>query len=725
MFQKSFLAQVFAVVLFVFVFIIAPVYAAPGDLDPTFGSGGKVVTPVTPDDDNPTRVRIQSDGKIVTLGNAVQFDEFGSFVTGYFIVRHNADGTLDTSFGTNGVVTVSIDDNENFYDFVILPDGKFLVVGETYSDAEGLNIAIFRYLANGTRDAGFGTNGIITTRIGNQFSSSSKITLQPDGKFVVIGFSFNGDNGTDGKSAVVRYNFDGTLDTAFGTNGVTLIPYENSIFRAGEILVQLDSKILVAGHTRVAGDIDFAVLRYNVNGTLDSSFGTNGIVRTDVDNKDNLIGGMGLQSDGKIVISGAIYNSDFTGLLSSQILRYNTNGTLDTTFGAGGIVRIVEPPVNAIVSTALAIQQNDKILTAGVRNGTYAVLRYNPNGTIDTSFGTNGIVITPIGSNPQFDRILALALQPDGKIVAAGGVNNADFLYDVGLVRYLGDAVVKKPADFDGDRRSDLGVFRPSNGIWYASRSMQSFYAAQFGQAGDQPAPADYDGDGKTDFAVWREGSFAYFYILNSSDNTFRFEQFGQTGDSPIVVGDWDGDGKADPAVYRAATTAGGQSFFYYRPSAQPGVNFIPVQWGTNGDEAARGDFDGDGRMDAAVYRPSNQTWYIRNSSDNSTRAVNFGASTDKRVPGDFDGDGKTDIAVFRPSEGSWYILLSASNQILYVRFGLETDTLVPADYDGDGKTDVAVYRNGVWYIRQSTGGTRYANFGSSSDVPIASVFVR
>ena len=205
-------------------------------------------------------------------------------------------------------------------------------------------------------------------------------------------------------------------------------------------------------------------------------------------------------------------------------------------------------------------------------------------------------------------------------------------------------------ADFDGDGKSDVSVFRggtwyinPSSNPSFAPASPQAFYGTQFGQAGDVTVPADYDGDGKTDIAVWRGGNFAYFYILNSSNNTFRAEQFGQTGDNPTISGDWDADGKADLAVYRGANTAGGQSFFYYRPSSQTGVNFIPVQWGTSGDAPIFGDFDGDRKLDATVYRPANNTFYVRRSSDGTLSAKQWGnAQTDAIFAGDFDGDGKS-----------------------------------------------------------------------------------
>jgi hypothetical protein len=233
----------------------------------------------------------------------------------------------------------------------------------------------------------------------------------------------------------------------------------------------------------------------------------------------------------------------------------------------------------------------------------------------------------------------------------------------------------------------------------------------------DELASADYDGDLKIDVAVWRAGSSGRFYILNSTDNTASIIEFGQTGDDPSIVGDYDGDGKADPAVYRPGATAGQQSVFYYRGSSNnPSGNITFTPWGLNGDIAARGDYNGDGRLDPTVFRPLNGTWYSLNLTNNTNTATNWGLATDKLVPADYTGDGKTDYAIFR--NGVWYVLQSNTGLTQYATWGLSTDKLVPADYDGDGLADVAIYRDGVWYIQQSSGGNRFIAFGLATDMP-------
>jgi len=299
---------------------------------------------------------------------------------------------------------------------------------------------------------------------------------------------------------------------------------------------------------------------------------------------------------------------------------------------------------------------------------------------------------------------------------------------DIGsFERQLNEGVASNQFDFDRDLKADLSVFRPSNTTWYAASSTnnnQSYSALQFGLATDKLAPADYDNDGKTDFAVWREnvsGNDAYFYIFQTLTNTVRIEQFGSTGDR-LTVGDWDGDGKVDLATYRE-NADGAQSYFYYRgTSNNPAGNVTYLPWGTTGDRPMPMDFDGDGKRDAVVYRPSTQAWHIFSSSTGSLSYVYFGLPTDIFVPADYNGDGRTDFAVFR--DGTWYIRSAASTSINYVKFGLPTDIPAPADYDGDGRTNIAVFRSGTWYITQlSSSAVSILNFGIAGDIPVTAAY--
>jgi hypothetical protein len=286
---------------------------------------------------------------------------------------------------------------------------------------------------------------------------------------------------------------------------------------------------------------------------------------------------------------------------------------------------------------------------------------------------------------------------------------------------------IHTPFDFDGDRKTDFSIFRPSSGVWFLQRSTLGIGGAQWGLATDKNSPADFDGDGITDVAVWREATRSNFFILQSSSDTVRIEDFGVTGDDPAIVGDWDGDGKADPAVYRNGGV-GSQSFIFFRGSLNnPNGNITFVPWGLGGDVPVRGDFDGDGKMDAAVFRSSDLNWYILKSSNLQLQVQQWGFATDKRIEGDFDGDGKTDFAVFRPSDTFWYILQSSNGQADIRHWGLTGDIPLQGDYDGDGKSDLAIWRetDHNFWVLQSGGGVRIFNFGLTGDTPIASAFLR
>lgn len=257
-------------------------------------------------------------------------------------------------------------------------------------------------------------------------------------------------------------------------------------------------------------------------------------------------------------------------------------------------------------------------------------------------------------------------------------------------------------ADFDGDGRTDLSVFRPSEGNWYLQRSTAGFAAINWGVSSDVLVPGDYDGDNKTDTAVRRGGEW---YILKSTNNTLQAISWGLASDIP-VADDYDGDNKTDTAVFRASNST------WYISNSAGGTQF--TSWGQSGDVPVSGDFDGDNKSDLTVYR--NGQWLTRKSLDGGLISTAWGQSGDILVPANYDGDTKDDLAVFRPSNGTWYVLRSTNNTPLFIPFGQSGDVPVPGDYDGDSKDDQAVYRNGIWYLNRSTAGFAASTFGVASD---------
>ena len=272
-------------------------------------------------------------------------------------------------------------------------------------------------------------------------------------------------------------------------------------------------------------------------------------------------------------------------------------------------------------------------------------------------------------------------------------------------------------ADFDGDGKSDLAVFRPAEGNWYLNQTSLGFGAVNWGLSSDQLAPGDYDGDLKTDFAVFRpnaDSSQPDFYVLRSGNFTYGAYSWGLPGDVPVIE-DYDGDTRRDIAVYRPSN----HTFYVYRSFDGNVMTYSGITAGV----PAAGDFDGDGKGDFASY--DTDGWYHSWSSANFS-SVNFtqwGLAGDIPVPADYDADGKDDFAVFRPSNGVWYIRQSTGVNA-FVQFGLAGDVPVPGDYDGDRKSDIGVYRSGVWYLYRSGTGIAITQFGLSVDVPVANRYL-
>jgi uncharacterized delta-60 repeat protein len=400
----------------------------------TNGSG-KVITPVGNSYDYAYSVALQPDGKIVVAGYAI-----GSNGYDFAVTRYNADGSLDATFGSGGKVLTPVGSStDQAYSVALQPDGKIVVAGYAYG-SNGYDFAVTRYNANGSLDATFGSGGKVLTPVGSSHDYAYSVALQPDGKIVVAGYA-NGSNSDD--FAVTRYNVNGSLDATFGSGGKVITPVGSSTDQAYSVALQPDGKIVLAGYAIGSNGYDFAVTRYNADGSLDATFGSGGKVLTPVGSSTDQAYSVALQPDGKIVVAGYAIGSngyDFA------VTRYNANGSLDPTFGSGGKVLT---PVGSSNDQAysVALQPDGKIVLAGINwpddhsPGHFAVTRYNANGSLDPTFGSGGKVLTDVRVTGGPDMARSVALQPDGKLVVAGyaRVLPSSPYSDFAVVRYNAD----------------------------------------------------------------------------------------------------------------------------------------------------------------------------------------------------------------------------------------------------------------------------------------------
>jgi uncharacterized delta-60 repeat protein len=400
-------------------------YLPGGSLDTTFGSGGKVATDLGgfyyagP-------LLILPDSKILVAGYVNIFTPEGPINTAIALVRYNPNGSLDTSFYTTGVVTTTFDGDAIVNDMVLQPDGKIIITAlynPTFQPKTYYAFALARYFPDGSLDTTFGIGGKVTTDFGGGGASSSAVTTQSDGKIVVAGWAYTSTPGSDYHDfAIARYNPDGSPDASFGSGGRIITSFGNS--SAGiDIALQPDDKIVVAGFSGNWPSSDFALVRYNPDGTLDKNFHYSGLFTTRF-NGDAWGETVVMQPDSKIVVAGIVKPYGYTSpYYVFALARYNPDGSLDTNFDQDGLV--TTDFGYSATGQSLVLQPDGKLILAGnTWTGSeydFAVARYNRDGSLDTSFDGDGMVTTPFGD--AYYRV-STNLQPDGKIVLAGSVDH-------------------------------------------------------------------------------------------------------------------------------------------------------------------------------------------------------------------------------------------------------------------------------------------------------------
>jgi uncharacterized delta-60 repeat protein len=339
-------------------------YNSDGSLDASFGTGGKVQTDFATTSDNALGVAIQADGKIVVVGATSSSGNNADFG----VVRYNADGTLDTTFGIGGKVTT--DFGATFFEqatsVALQRDGKIVVAGFTFSFATGQDFALARYDANGALDPTFGTGGLVITNVSGStaFDQATAVAIQSDGKIVATGIA--SPSTADGSNfAVVRYDSTGTLDPTFGTRGIVDIDFGNTQEVPHALALQADGKIVVAGESTPIFRPRFAVARYDIDGTPDAAFGVGGMATADIGPDTNgQAFGVGIQYDGKIVAAGTTFVQNSVDGSNFGVVRFDADGVLDTSFGTSGLT-ITDFNLGSDDGTAMAIQFDGKIVVAG------------------------------------------------------------------------------------------------------------------------------------------------------------------------------------------------------------------------------------------------------------------------------------------------------------------------------------------------------------------------
>jgi uncharacterized delta-60 repeat protein len=366
-------------------------YNTDGSLDNTFNASGKVTTDFVGENDWVYAVKIQADGKIVVAG----FSLMPSGDIDFALARYNSNGSLDNTFSGDGKQTTQITTGTDIiYGLAIQPDGKIVAAGKSYLAGSVSEFAVVRYTTSGNPDVTFDIDGIVTTTIGTNNGQANALGIQLDGKIVVAGTTVVG---TQADYAIARYNTNGILDGTFDGDGMVTIDINTSNDYGNSLQLQTDGKIIVGGYSFNTSDRDFSLVRCNVDGSLDFTFDLDGKVITNFSGVNDEGWALAIQADGKIILGGN--NGNFPNY-DFALARYNTNGSLDNSFdGDGKVNTSIGSPSDW--GQALAIQSDGKIVMAGYintgSNSDFALARYNDAaiGISESTDSQNRVIIYP------------------------------------------------------------------------------------------------------------------------------------------------------------------------------------------------------------------------------------------------------------------------------------------------------------------------------------------
>jgi uncharacterized delta-60 repeat protein len=668
---------------------------------------------------------LQPDGKMVAAGPTdvdPLYQPNSGFVKGnWFVERFNQDRTLDTSFGINGTAIIDFGtDYDVAKNIAVTGNGKILVSGSVGIQTGAVTI-IARLNPDGTADPTFGPSGNGYVILFDAGILSQKMVLKQDGRIMLLGMRF--DELNDTVTTLFQLTPDGAPDTAFGVDGLAYTVDYRQLTLAdvkarpnGESFI-LSTRKYVPDGTRNYREQDVVMTALNSDGSINGSFGQGGRV------VENLSPPTEIHFDQ--------YSAH--GEESANALLIENSGNIIIAMTARAIGPARSAGHTCCDQYAGQLSQKDILF----------LMRYNASGKLIARSYTRQTPRTEYIHS--YWKMNGMFEQPDSKLVVYGSLQPSSF--DPGslppgtnspthilMARFSSISAVNSANnfyDYNLNGQADFATYAEvagQYGKWKIVR--KGYYEYQeltldFGLEGDTPVPADYDGDGLPDLGVFRGSTGDWFtrkYYLDGCEPMDCTGQvhFGSPGDVP-APGDFDGDGKTDRAVFRPSE---GNWYILFSSGGWTGLHF-----GQNGDLPVTGDYDDDGRSDVAVIRRENglTTWFILQSSNNQFIGIQFGLDSDKTATADFNGDGRTDIAVFRPSEGNWYIL-SNYTDVSYYHWGQAGDIPEPADYDGDGKDDVAVFRPSqrAHYALPSHGTNPIGvNVGGPADLPVAGAYVR